>query len=191
MSRLVVVALLGITGSARAQPIQLRAAAERDRSDGPPAPWSLSDPLWRPGLEPRDAQRDASSLPLKLGAHTWAVVEGSWWSVERDSASYAGLRDRPGHGWNTGLHIAHDFGMFRVDAGGTVGEVDGLDDLGHRNAHGAYTDLGVTISRAFRLSRWNTAWISLGVGHRRWQGAPPPGEADATQVMLTVGVTFR
>jgi hypothetical protein len=191
MSRLVFVAVVGMTGIARAQPIQVRAAAERDRSDGPPAPWSLSDPLWRPGLEPHDAQRDASALPLKLGAHTWAVVEGSWWSAEREAAAYGGSRDRLGHGWTTGLHIAHDFGVFRVDAGGTVGQVDGVDDLGHRNARGIYTDLGVTISRTFRLSRWSVAWISLGVGRRYWQGAAPTGESDGTQVMLKIGVTFR
>src|SRR3954447_210283 len=88
MWRPIASALIGAVatfGIGRAEPIGVRAAAERDRSDGPPAPWSLSDPLWRPALEPHDAQRDASALPLKLGAHTWAVIEGSWWSAEREA----------------------------------------------------------------------------------------------------------
>jgi len=190
MWRPVLSTIVVLAGIARAdQPVELHAKAAR--SEDPPAPWSLGDPMWRPGSDAIDAVHGASSLRLVLGRQTWAVLDGSWWSAERESASYAGARDRPGHGWNAGLHIAHDFGVFRIDAGGSVGEFDGLDDFGRRDARATYTDLGVTISRAFRLSRWNTAWISLGVGHRRWQGAPPPGEANATQVMLTVGITFR
>jgi len=74
----------------------------------------------------------------------------------------------------------------RFGAGVSVAHVD------TRFGSGSYVDLGLSLSRTVRLSRWMTAWISLSFGRRRWlDSSPPAGEADATEAMLTIGTTFR
>ena len=104
MRRLIAIpVVLLVTRTARAEePLELH---ETQPSEDVPAPSLQLEPLWHPALEAFDAVRERAATRFQLGTHTWATLEGSWWSAERDAPANAGTRDRPGHGWRTGLHL--------------------------------------------------------------------------------------
>ncbi|CAN5922920.1 hypothetical protein BH11MYX3_BH11MYX3_13590 [soil metagenome] len=114
---------------------------------------------------------------IAIGRHTWVELEGTRWSNELD------VRER---GWTAGARLAHDFGPFFVGIGAELHSMD------RRYSSGSYYDVGLTIGRSKKLSRWMTAWIALSIGRRMWLGDKPPvGEDNGEQVMLSVGTTFR
>jgi hypothetical protein len=150
-----------------------------------PGPRLELDPVLPPLLQGLGATEEADRAELRIGADTRVLLEGVRW-IHDDAAALPHV-DLPARGWRAAVRLSHDLGFARVEAGASLNEVDS------RFGSGRYVDLGLSIRRTFRLSRWMTAWISLGVGRRRWLGAgqPPAGESDATEVMLRVGTTFR
>ncbi|MBL0216660.1 MAG: hypothetical protein IPQ07_22600 [Myxococcales bacterium] len=114
---------------------------------------------------------------LRIGTHSWVELEGTRWSNDLDV---------PARGWGAGIRAAHDFGWFTVSVGAQLNHVDSPA------MSRSYYDVGLTISKSKRLSRWMTAWIALTIGRRIWVGERPPlGEQDATQVTLSIGTTFK
>jgi hypothetical protein len=148
--------------------------------DGPSL---VLDPVLLPRLEGLGAAEERERTPLRLGPRTRLVLEGVHWA-NQDTAERQHV-DVVARGWRAAARLSYDFGFLRLGASASVDHVD------TRFGSGSYVDLGVSLSRTVRLSRWMTAWISLSLGRRRWQGSPPAGEADSTEAMLTVGTTFR
>lgn len=178
--------MLLVAGVAHADPeadaLQVKAAAlMRELHDTPDATDGLHlDPALR--LTPSSAglTQEHQQRTYALGHHTTAKVEGTWWSVNHDV---------PVRGWRASISASHDFGFARLSATAATEHVD--TDLGH----GTFTDVGLSLSRSARLSRWMTGWVGLSVGYRHWldqqRQAPPAGETDATQLTLSIGTTFK
>jgi hypothetical protein len=188
--------LVMVTGVARAeepterlieQPLEVHAQGAPDL----PAPDLPVEPLMRPDLEAFDAIRNRLATRLTLGAHTWATIEGSWWSAERNDPENGGTKDRPGHGWRAALRLSRELGPLHFELTGGIGQADSVGELDNRYTGGMFSDVSASLSMTKKLSRWMTAWIALSFGHRTWLGVPPLGEADTTQGMLTIGTTFR
>lgn len=121
-----------------------------------------------------------------LGPRARLAVQGDWWKAPL-TPQVPGPDDFDDLtlGWQAATELSYDLGPFRIGANLAVGHVDG------RFERGTYQIVGVAIFRTFELSRWMHAWISLGVGRQQWVGSPPPGEADATVIGLSIGTTFR
>lgn len=181
---LAVVVVVGL--AVRARPARADEALEAHESADPPRAgrWLELDPTLRPRLEGLGAVEERHRSELRLGPRTRAVLEGSWWANEDDGP--LPVLDLPARGWRAALRLSHDFGFARLDANAGVSHVD------MRFGSGSYVELGISLGRTFRLSRWMTGWISLGIGRRQWLGdQPPAAESDATEVMLRIGTTFR
>jgi hypothetical protein len=150
-----------------------------------PGPRLELDPVLPPLLVGLGATAQVDRTELRIGADTRVVLEGVRW-IHDDAAALPHV-DLPARGWRAAVRLSRDLGFAHLEAGASLDEVDS------RFGSGRHVDLGLSIRRTFRLSRWMTAWISLGVGRRRWLGdePPPAGESDATSVMLRVGTTFR
>lgn len=142
------------------------------------------DPVLRPQLQGEGGERDGKKTSLLLGPRTRATVEGVWWQINQDQL--LPNWDVEARGWNAGLRIDHDLGWAQFQGSASVNRVD------TRYGTGTYVDVGLSLRRTKRLSRWMTGWISLGVGIRQWQGTQPPpaGEKNAIGAMLTLGTTF-
>lgn len=136
------------------------------------------DPLVLPNLVAQGVQLDGDQLStITLGKHSWAELHGVEWSDKRDI---------PGHGWTASLRLARDIGPFTIAATGSVNSVESWFG-GFR-----YYEVGLSIGKSKRLSRWVTAWIALSVGRRVWIGEPPDGEPpESSAVMLSLGWTFK
>ena len=94
--------------------------------------------------------------------------------------------DVPSRSWRTGVHVTHSFGPIDLDVWAM------LDGVQTRFGGGTYRDIGVSLSHKHKFSRWVTAWIALTIGTRKWLGdEPPPGEANGTAALLSIGTTFR
>lgn len=132
------------------------------------------DPVWRP-TRALDAPIDIARAVV-LAADTLVTLESSRWSYDNGMT---------GDGWGATVRLARTLGPFRVSGFASYQALD------TRLGAGSYVDLGISIGRTHRLSRWMIASISLGLWHRQWNGRPPPGEADSTTIMLSVGTTFR
>ncbi len=150
-----------------------------------PGPRLELDPVLPPLLQGLGATEEADGIELRIGADTRVLLEGVRW-IHDDAAAMPHV-DLPARGWRAAVRLSHDLGFARLEAGASVNGVDS------RFGNGRYVDVGISIRRTFRLSRWMTGWISLGAGRRQWlgDGPPPAGESDATEVMLRVGTTFR
>lgn len=142
------------------------------------------DPELQPRLEGLGAVEQSTRTTLPLDVHTVAMLTLAEWANE-DTADHP-LIDVPAAGWRAGFRLARDLGFATVELHGE------LDHVESRYGRGTYRDVGISIGRTFRLSRWMTAWISLGLAHRHWLDQAPAGEpSDETTVMLTIGTTFR
>jgi len=137
---------------------------------------------------------------MQLGDHTWAELEGIHWTNQEVDRRFTSDLTTPERGWTASLRISHDFGPFEASVLGRVGELEsqssqlGARMAGDRKAYkpARYYEVGLTIGKAKKLSRWKTAWIALTLGHRAWIGKPPIGEdQEASQVMLSIGTTFK
>lgn len=132
------------------------------------------DPVWRP-TRALDAPIDTTRA-LFVVADTLVALESSRWSYDNGMT---------GDGWGTSLRLSRNLGPLRVSGYASYQALD------TRLGAGSYVDLGISVGRTVRLSRWMTAWIALSLGHRRWLDEPPVGESSGTTLMLSVGTTFR
>lgn len=168
-----------ICREARADDAALEARA-RELALRDAAPLLHFEPVLRPSLDGLSlaARTDTKRDVLRLGPRAIAEIEGTAWTTDLDV---------PARGWDAAVRLSYDLGPVRITAHASVHGVDA------RFGGGAYREIGVSIGRTFRLSRWMTAWVSLDIGQRHWlgEGPPPAGEADSTQIMLNLGTTFR
>lgn len=112
-----------------------------------------------------------------LGKRTWVELQG---------VRYTNTSVTPERAWTASLRLAHDLGPFTIVAYAAAGGVDS------RYTRGSYYDVGLSIGKSKKLSRWMTAWIALSIAHREWLGEPPPGEVKGeTAVTLSIGTTFK
>jgi hypothetical protein len=128
---------------------------------------------------------DRDTLILDLGSRVRIAAQGEWWKSSDTPQLLGPEIEDTARGWRAVYELSFDLGPFRVGGHLGRGRVDG------RFQHGSYNTEGVSVSRAFRLSRWMNAWVSLGVERQTWMGKPPPGEANSTTIGLTIGTTFR
>jgi hypothetical protein len=172
-----------LLATAHAEPNEsLRARGDRIAEDH--GPYLRLDPVQAPDLVSFDASRDGETTAIAVG-HTLLVLRGDWWAGDKDDPLHPHV-DQRGNGWRAGIQLARDLGFVKVSAGASVNRVD------TDNGSGTYRQLDLAVSRSKRFSRWMTAFVSLGLGVRRWSGAAsPPGEANGHQVTLTIGTTFR
>lgn len=133
------------------------------------------EPLLRPNVESFVTDRESHTASFDLGPIARANIEASAWRGELFGAT----------GWSGTIRVAHDFKWFQVGFEASINRVDS------GTTHGSYRLLGLSIMRTKKLSRWMTAWISLTIGKRTWEGQPPRGETNDTAVMLSIGTTFR
>ncbi len=140
-------------------------------------PWLQLDPMRASPLEDVGAAVRSEYQIWTIGPGTRAAIEGTQWTSKLDV---------PGRGWRAGLSLSHDFGFAVLTASGAIAS----DDT--RYQRGAYYELGLSLSRSHRFSKWVTAWIALSIGRRVWVGPdPPPGEENVDQITLSIGGTFR
>jgi hypothetical protein len=137
----------------------------------------------RSNTEGFEADVEHERFDFSLGAHTRARLESSAWTGPLVN----------GNGWGATLRLVHDFKVIQVGVEASFQRVDsGSVRADGKAVHGSYLFVGATVSRTHRLSKWMTAWIALSVGRRTWLGNElPPGEADDTAAMLSIGTTFR
>ncbi len=136
---------------------------------------------------------------MQIGDHAWAELEGVHWTNQGPDRRFTTDLTTPERGWTASLRLSHDFGPFEASVLGRVGEIDSqhaqlgaqLADSRSRYTRARYYDIAFTIGTSKKLSRWKTAWFALTIGHRAWIGQPPGDEQDATQVMLSIGTTFK
>jgi len=133
------------------------------------------DPVWRPNLA-LDAPLDTQRVVYALGERTVIALERENWSYDNGMT---------GDGAGGTFRLSHDFGPVRI------GAYASYQALSTRAVSGSYVDLGLSVGRTFKLSRWMTAWIALSVSQRYWLDEPPEYEENATTFMLSVGTTFR
>ena len=170
MSRFVCLLVVALAGDASGQVVD----------ENVPEP---GDPLLLPPL--RDAHTtldERGRWRLRLGPLTTAALEGEWWQNEDGALPAVGVR---GRGWSAAARLTQDLGFARLEL--VLEEADVETQLGA----GRYVDAALTLRRSFRISRWSSFWISLGLGGRRWLSAPVRGEPNGGAFMLRVGGTFR
>lgn len=158
------------------------------------------DPVVLPGLAGLGTRADTHERTMmQLGGHTWAELEGVHWTNQDVDRRFMNDETTPERGWTASVRLSRDFGPFQASLLARVGEIDSQQALlaqrlaGDRSrfSPGHYYDLGLTIGKSQKLSRWMTAWIALTLGYRGWIGTPPGDEKGGGQVMLSVGTTFR
>ena len=142
------------------------------------------DPVIQSRLEGLAVEQHVEQAQFQVGK-TRVMVE----SIASDNVDtpWRVATDVPSRSWRTVARFSRDLGFAQLVATGSLGEVQ------TRYGSGAYYDLGLSLVRSKRFSRWVTAWVALSLGTRTWLGdAPPPGEArSSTQLTLSVGGTFR
>lgn len=144
------------------------------------------DPTWRPHRALEGAE-DITRATYSIG-NTLVVLERSAWS---DSTGFVGEGKVPatgitGDGWGVTLRLSRNLGPLRV---GGYASYQALDT---RLLRSSYVDVGVSVGRTFKLSKWMTAWVALSVGRRRWLGdIPLLSEKSDDTLMLSIGTTFR
>ncbi len=143
------------------------------RANEPPV--LVLDPTLTSRFESLHADEDTAHVIVPVGRGVDAILENTTWVND----------DITQRGWRAAAGLTRDFGVARLTASATYGGTDGF--LGG----GRYVDLTVALTHTFHLSRWMTAWISLSLTARTWQGTPPPGEQNGAAAMLSVGTTFR
>ena len=143
--------------------------------DAEPPPQLTLDPMLESRFETLHADEDSAAARIPLGKHLSAQLETTAWSNS----------DIAERGWRSAAGITLDRGNWHLTALASWNGVDG------RFGSGRYTDVGVSLARTFRMSRWMTAWIALSIGQRRWSDNPPVGERNGTVLMLSIGTTFR
>lgn len=159
-----------------------------------PERWQDGEPLLhldeRTNAEGLGGAKQRETSIFQIGSAARVVMSGELWTNDpwADGKPHAssGELDPAARGWLARFELGRDVGPFWLSGHVTVGRVDG------RFEQGTYRDIGVSLLKRFRLSRWMLAWIGLTISSRQWLGgSPPPGEANGSSLMLTVGTTFR
>jgi hypothetical protein len=139
------------------------------------------DPMFAPVLESPFADEHVDvDTHFDLGKATTAALTTSEW-IDASTDAHGRTTGFDARGWTTGLRVSHDFGFARLVASGSASQVTS------RYGSTTYADLGLALVKLWRLSRWTTAWLSLGLDYRGASGPLPGGGA----VMLRFGFTFR
>lgn len=187
MRRVVGIVLVGSVTAARADDALTMSLVEKYGTRAHAVPGLTLDPMFRPGIETVGMTEVHHEARYDLFG-TQIVVDG----VERTSE-----RDTFTRGYRAGLTISRDLGFARLTAGVAVEHLQSSNMLIDPNkgtvrfGSGAFLESGIALTRTHQFSRWMTGWISLSLTHRSWLGEPPPGEQDSTQLMLSVGTTFK
>ncbi len=134
-------------------------------------------------------------LGAAQGREQWALAAtdvarvdliGLWWANDDDATQVGQARiDSPARGWSAGANVSLDFAVAELTAHASLGYAENA--LGR----GDYREIGLALRRTFRLSRNMLAWISLGIGRRTWSESSTLHEQGGTELMLTIGTTFR
>lgn len=139
----------------------------------------MFDPIARPNIEGLGAVETRHSTQYSLLGFD-ILVDG----VERRTEI-----DLESRGFRAGVRLSRDLGPFRLTAGVYR---ENTQSRFLQGTSRSYTERAIAITKTFKLSRWNTAWVSLSLASRKWDGIKPPeGEQDSTQLMLSVGTTFK
>jgi hypothetical protein len=173
--------LLGLLAGVEARadaPITVEESAEHPDDANEAPPLLRFDPTLRVAIERLD-QHTSRIVP---SPHTELHVTGAWRSVDPERERGEDVRARM---WRASAGGSYDLGWARIGAHASYEQID--NDFGR----GRSVDVGVGITRTFRVSRTMTGFVSLSLGQQRWLGRPLPGEFDATQVMLRVGLRWR
>jgi hypothetical protein len=131
------------------------------------------DPMFAPVLESPFATTERGDARVLLGRATEITFARETWNDATTDA----------RGFTAGVKLSHDFGLARLTVSTAVGKVDS------RFGSQTYINAAVALVRTLRLSRWTTAWISLGLNYQRWSDDPVSGPAVAA--MLRLGLKFR
>ena len=149
-----------------------------------PEPLLHLDPeLAPPILETFQAVQDVERTVVDLSSRATAVVTSVAWA-DANGPMPEGVATEPlaARGWHTGLQLSYDLGAgIHLVAFGGTGAIES------RFGSGTFFNYGLALVRLFHLSRWTTAWLSLGVEDVTWTGAGRGGAA----MMLRAGFTFR
>ena len=148
------------------------ALTAREHADEPAQPLLHLDPFPSPTLQGLRADVFADHAAIDLSPRIALDRTITLWS-DPDT-------DALGWQWQGRFSYALGHGLYLT---GTTG----VGDTQSRFGSGLYYDVGIGIAKLFHVSRWTTAWISLGAGYRVWNGA----SIREAAVMLRVGFTFR
>jgi len=122
---------------------------------------------------------DGNAATLSLGPHARLSAEATWWQTGLAPSMFAD--DLPIHGWRAAAELSYDLGPFRVGVNASLGR---NGDLSHRM-------VGLFAFRTFKLSRWMTAWIALGLAWEQWDTPALARPRQGATIGLTLGTTFR
>lgn len=131
---------------------------------------------------PADAEGgivDGRATILDLGRRARIGVEGTWWQTGLAPSMFS--EDLRNHGWRASAELSYDLGPFRV----------GINASLTRDAESTHRMVGLFAYRTFRLSRWMTAWIVLGLALEQWDDAGETTPKQGVNMGLTIGTTFR
>ena len=180
MMRLPVVLLgLGLAATdVHADPISIIRHREVERGDANEAP-----PLLRfeSSLKVDFESFDEQTIDVVLAPHAKLDLTATWRSVPEWR-----VRDNDlVRWWRAGITGSYDLGWARVSAHGTYEHNE--NELGRASSF----DVGLGLTRTVRLSRDMLAFFSLSLGRRQWLGRPLPGEFNASQLRLAMGIRWR
>jgi len=160
-----------------------------------PERWQEDEPMLhleeRTNAEGLGGSKQRATSMFQVGPNLRAVTTGEWWSndpfADGKPHPQSGELDNEARGWRAKFEATYDVGPFQVTGFVAAGHVDSAHE------HGTYRDIGVSIGKRFRLSRWMLAWLGLTISQREWLGdnGPPPGERNGPSVMLGFSTTFR
>ncbi len=187
---------LALVASAALAPISItRAIADGDiayleeryvADDANAPPVLVLDPMLRPGIE------TFGTVEVRHGARFHAL------GTRLTAAGIERLNERDvfTRGWQAQVALSRDLGLVRLTAQASVETLQSsnlivVPEGTRRFGSSSYVDTSIALTRTFKRSRWNAAWISLSLTRRHWIGdRPVPGEQDSTQFMLSIGTTF-
>lgn len=151
----------------------------------PGAPRLTLDVVPRPHIVGLGVTEDTRRAAISLGKRAAITLSGTSWKGYADAVPRGGAESDVARGTRTAIGFHYDLGWLQIDA-----EL-AQNGLSSRYGSGTYREVSLRISKSHRFSRWVTGWIGLSLGYRQWEGTPPPGEADAWNIMLSIGGTFR
>jgi hypothetical protein len=170
---------LAITGTALAAVDDGRSVTARDEAKRDADPPALLD--FESGLDVRPESFELDGTQIDLSPRTSVQMLSAWRAVpEHEQRDYDRVR-----WWKTGAQLSYDLGWARVDLQAMYEHHE--NELGAGNA----IDLGASITHERKLSANVTGFVSLGINRRSWLGRPLPGEFNAMQVMLSIGVRWK
>jgi hypothetical protein len=184
VARVLVVLLCCAPAVARADddaPTQLRVRGEATD----PEPLLELDPTLAPQLAGIHTMEQRERADYDVAGFRLHIASTAWANDDR-AAPGAYHLDVPARGWRVGGGLVRDVGPFQLELGGWVNHVSSPFGTG------TYVETGIQLIKRWKLARWMTAFIALGVGRRTWLGdEPPAGERNDTALMLRIGTTFR